>query len=407
VTGLPPTDGAAPDAVPVAAPSVSATAPAARLALPDAMRGFAIVSIMLLHNIEHFDLYFTPQGWPVWLAGVDKAVWNTLFFLFGGKSYAIFALLFGLTFQLQESRRAARGEDFRARFAWRMVLLLGFGILNSMFYQGDILSLYAVLGLSLIPVCRLGDRTVLLIALALTLQPYVLYELACAVNKPALTLPNPESWAYFGRAESYLKANSVLQAWWGNLTNGKTAVLKWSWENGRILQIPALFMFGMLAGRRKLFSLDQQARRFWLRTLPLSVLAFIPLYLLRDAHWLTADGLRRPASTMLTAWSNLAFMLILVSGFALLYRRALNVFAPLGRMSLTSYIMQSIAGTFIYHGFGLGLYQYTGATICLLIGLALALTQGALSAWWLRSHSQGPLEAVWHRFTWGNYFRVA
>jgi len=380
---------------------------AQRLALPDALRGFAIVSIMLLHNIEHFDLYFTPQGWPSWLSALDKGVWNTLFFLFGGKSYAIFALLFGLTFQLQDSRRAARGEDFRARFAWRMVLLLGFGTINSMFYEGDVLSMYAVLGLALIPVCRLGDRSVFLIALALTLQPFAWFELLRAWPDPALKLPDPASWAYFSRAESYLKGASVLDAWWGNFTNGKVGVLRWSWENGRIFQIPALFMFGMLAGRRNLFALEPAARRFWARTLLLAALAFVPLYFGKDAAWFTADGLRRPASTILIAWKNLAFMLVLVSAFALLYRPALDFFAPLGRMSLTSYMMQSVAGTVIYHGFGLGMYQYTGATLSLLIGIGLALAQRWFSAWWLRRHSQGPLEAIWHRFTWGKSFRMA
>lgn len=380
---------------------------AQRLALPDALRGFAIVSIMLLHNIEHFDLYFTPQGWPAWLASIDKGVWNTLFFLFGGKSYAIFALLFGLTFQLQDSRRAARGEDFRARFAWRMVLLLGFGLINSMFYQGDILAMYAVLGLALIPVCRLGDRTVFLIAAALTLQPFALFELLRALPDPALKLPDPASWAYFGRAEVYLKASSLWDAWWGNLTNGKVAVIRWSWENGRLFQIPALFMFGMLAGRRGLFALGPAARRFWARTLPAAALAFAALFFAKEASWLAADGLRRPASTMLTAWSNLAFMLLLVSAFALCYRHALDIFAPLGRMSLTSYMMQSVAGTLIYHGFGLGMYQHTGATVCLLIGLGLAVAQGYFSAWWLRNHTQGPLEALWHKLTWGKYFHMA
>jgi len=188
------------------------------------------------------------------------------------------------------------------------------------------------------------------------------------------------------------------------------AAINWSWENGRLFQIPALFMFGMLAGRRGLFVLTPEARRFWARMLLLAALAFIPLYLASDARWLVEAGLRRPASVMLTAWRNLAFTLVLVAAFALVYPKLLKVlgiFSPLGRMSLTSYIMQSVAGTLIYHGFGLGLYQYTGATFCLAIGIGLALLQGWFSAWWLRSHTQGPLEAIWHRFTWGNSFRMA
>src|SRR5476649_1656578 len=104
-----------------------------RLDVIDALRGFAIVSIMLLHNIEHFDFYFFPAGLPAWLKIVDSQIWDTLFFLFGGKSYAIFALLFGLTFFLQFDGREKRGEDFRPRFAWRLVLLLLFGMINSLF----------------------------------------------------------------------------------------------------------------------------------------------------------------------------------------------------------------------------------------------------------------------------------
>jgi len=75
--------------------------PNVRLHVVDALRGFAIVSIMLLHNLEHFDFYFFPQNLPVWMKALDKNIWDTMFFLFSGKSYAIFALLFGLTFFIQ------------------------------------------------------------------------------------------------------------------------------------------------------------------------------------------------------------------------------------------------------------------------------------------------------------------
>jgi uncharacterized protein len=104
----------------------------------------------------------------------------------------------------------------------------------------------------------------------------------------------------------------------------------------------------------------------------------------------------------------MAFMLVLVSGFVLLFRtgggfRTLNIFSPMGRMSLSNYMMQSVVGSFIYYGFGLGLYQYTGALYSLIIGIVLAVLQGFFSAWWMRHHRKGPLETVWHNATWVGY----
>lgn len=381
--------------------------PSERLAVVDALRGFAIVAIMLLHNIEHFDLYHTPANLPAWVASLDKLIWDAMFFLFGGKAYAIFAFLFGVTFALQSDRRAALGEDFRPRFAWRMLLLLGFGLINSLFYHGDILSLYAVLGLSLLFVARASHRLVLALACLLLLQPYALFELLRALPAPAAKLPNPESWAYFGRANAYLANGSLWEVWTGNLTNGKTGVVLWSWENGRLFQIPALFMLGMLACRLRLFADEPDAIQRLRRISLLALVLFVPLFFTVHAlnAWTGADGLKRPLLTILGSWSNLALAALLVSGFALVYRsgaarRPLAALVPIGRMSLTSYLMQSLVGTAIYYGWGLGLYASTGASSAILIGLALAGLQCWFSAWWLRRHGQGPLEALWHRATW-------
>jgi uncharacterized protein len=386
-------------------PSSMTNAP--RLDLVDALRGFAIVSIMLLHNIEHFDLYFSPPGEPGWLKGLGQGIWDTMFALFGGKSYAIFALLFGLTFHLQSDARARRGEDFRPRFAWRMLLLLGFGLVNSAFYQGDILAMYAVLGLALIPVARLRTRTVFLLACVLSLQPAAWIDALAALGSAPGKLPDPASWAYFGRADEYLKHGSLLDVWIGNLTNGKQGVLLWSWEMGRILQIPALFMFGMLAGRAGLFAVNDMNRIVWRRVFFGALLLLGPLLVVHghlDA-WVAADALRRPLNAICTPLLNLDVMLLLVTGFALLYRRpagarVLGVFRWLGRMSLTSYMTQSIVGTTLYYGFGFGLYATTGTLMALTIGIVLAVLQGSFSAWWLKHHKQGPLEALWHRLTW-------
>lgn len=378
-----------------------------RLFVVDALRGFAIVSIMLLHNIEHFDFYYTATGIPLWMQSLDKGIWVSLFFLFGGKSYAIFALLFGLTFFIQSDNQEKKGMDFRARFAWRLVLLLFFAFVNSAFYQGDILMTYAIIGFGLIPVAKLSNKVVLGIALFFMLQPFEWINVFYGIQHPEAVLGDPTSWSYFGKMGEYVTGNSIVNTLVGNLTNGRIAVAHWTWESGRVFQTLSLFMFGMLAGRKLLFATSDVNKLFWRKTLIISAISFVPLFMISLGleTWISSEAIRRPLLTIESSWSNMAFMLVLVSGFVLLFQterfhRILNIFAPIGKMSLSNYIIQSIIGSFIYYGFGLALYQYTGATYCLLIGISLAVCQGIFSAWWMKRHKQGPLETLWHKGTW-------
>ena len=92
--------------------------PNTRIDVADILRGIAIAGIVLLHFIEHLNFYSFPEP-----TGLDQAVWDTAFFIFGGKMYAIFALLFGLSFFIQNDNQAKKGVDFRPRFLWRMLLL--------------------------------------------------------------------------------------------------------------------------------------------------------------------------------------------------------------------------------------------------------------------------------------------
>lgn len=377
-----------------------------RLHVVDALRGFAIVSIMLLHNIEHFDFYYLPENLPDWMVALDKGVWDTLFFLFGGKSYAIFALLFGLTYFIQTDNQRKKGKDFRGRFAWRLLLLLGFGIINSTFYMGDILFVYALLGFTLIPVTRLSNKTVFTIALILMAQPVEIIKLIYGIIYTP-QLADPASWVYYEKIPEYLSSESIFTVLKGNIMNGKIAVLLWTWEYGRVFQTISLFMFGMLAGRYGIFGNSDSNAGFWKKVLLISIIAFIPLFYLKSniMEWITTVAVNRPLELIIRSWANMAFMLILVSGFVLLFKQKafhnkLNVLSAYGKMSMSNYILQSILGSFIYYGFGLGLYKYTGATYSLIIGLVLALIQGIFSTWWMKNHKQGPLESIWHKLTW-------
>ena len=379
-----------------------------RLGVVDALRGFALLAIVLLHNLEHYNLFFMPENVPAWLQTIDKYAWDTIFFLFAGKAYATFSLLFGFSFYIQFHNAEKRGIDFRGRFAWRMCLLLLFAQLHALFYNGDILLLYAVVGFALIPVCKLKDKTVFWIALILLLQPYEWGRAIYALINPDYVAVTGHFIPYAMRAEAATANGSFFDVLQSNIIDGQLYSIIWQVENGRLFQTAALFMFGMLLGRRKYLIKSEESVRFWKRMLIGAVIAFIPLYCLRIfvPDFITDSSALIPYNIAVPSYANFAFMVILVSLFTLLWFKKetgyswQSLLIPHGRMSLTNYISQSVMGVTIYYGFGLSMYKYAGATASLLIALLIFTVQLVFSRWWLVRHRQGPLEFLWRKGTW-------
>jgi uncharacterized protein len=378
-----------------------------RIEVVDALRGFAIMCIVLLHNMEHFEFVYEPTQFPEWLKNLDANILSAAYFLFGGKAYAIFAILFGFSFYIQNDNQNKQGKDFRGRFFWRMMLLLVFGFINTAFYQGDILTMYAILGLLLIPVSNLSTKTVFIIAVILMFQPMEWGKYIYMIFNPDY-IPTPNlSESYYKDISTYMNHGGFWDYMIGDVTKGKAASLLWSWENGRFFQAPALFMLGMLAGRKQLFSNIENNLLFWKKALKIAILAFIPLYIftfyLPDIE--TNEFALARLLVIFGSWSNFAMMTFWVSAFVILFystkvNSLLAKLIPFGKMSLSNYIIQSIVGSTLYYKYGFGLYQYTGATFCLLIGIILFLLNVIFCTWWLKNHKQGPLEYIWHKLTW-------
>jgi uncharacterized protein len=98
-------------------------------------------------------------------------------------------------------------------------------------------------------------------------------------------------------------------------------------------------------------------------------------------------------------------MVIIVSSLTLLFQiknvgKKLMYFSAFGKMSLSNYILQSMIGSAIYYGWGLAMYQYTGATYGIFIGLVSVLIIGKLCVLWSKNFKQGPFETLWHKATW-------
>lgn len=384
-----------------------------RIEVVDALRGFAVLAIILVHNLEHFifPVYPDPASQPEWLNILDEGVFSVTFSLFAGKAYAIFSLLFGFTFYIQYTNQQIKGKDFGYRFLWRLLLLTIFATLNAAFFPaGDVLLLFCVVGLFLFLVRKWSDKAVLVTAIILLLQPVEWFHYIASLFNPEYTLPNLEVGDMYKEVAEYTKEGNFWKFIWGNVTLGQKASLFWAIGAGRFLQTAGLFMLGLLIGRKQLFVTSDNNTRFWVKALIVSAILFCPLYQLKVTLYDNSDAvmIKQTVGVILDMWQKFAFTAVLVSSFVLLYQK--ESFKKLtsglrfyGKMSLTNYISQSILGAIIYFPFGLYLAPYCGYTVSLLIGFVLFLLQVSFCKWWLKGHKQGPLEGIWHKLTWINY----
>lgn len=377
-----------------------------RIEVVDALRGFAVMAILLVHNLEHFIFPVYPENAPGWLSTLDQGVFSIVFTLFAGKAYAIFALLFGFTFYIQSNNRKKQGRDFGYRFLWRLVLLAGFATLNAAFFPaGDVLLLFVVVGPVLFFTRNWSDRAVIVTAVVFLLQPVEWYHYIASLLDPAHRLPDLNVGGMYAQVAEYTKAGNFGDFILGNITLGQKASLLWAVNAGRFFQTAGLFLLGFYIGRKQLFVSSEKNLRFWVGTLIISAVAFAPLYALKELVMQNDVIVQQSAGTVFDMWQKLAFTLVLVASFVLLYRNrrfaeAVGSLRSYGKMSLTNYISQSVIGAAVYFPFGLYLAPYCGYTLSLLIGILVFLLQVWFCKWWLAGHKQGPLEYIWHKWTW-------
>lgn len=377
-----------------------------RVDVADVLRGFAVLAIILLHSIEHFNFYSFPDTTyqSAWLNFLDKAIWDGLFFMFGGKAYAIFALLFGFSFFIQHDNQRMRGNDFRLRFCWRLVLLFLIGQLNAAFFTGEILVMYSLIGFILVLTCKLSTRTIMIIASIFLIQPYAIYQLIRSVADPAFQPVTFNTGAFWAATFEMQSNGNFIDTVSVNLWEGQLASLAWAWDHGRIFQTAALFMFGMLIGREEWF-LRKNLHK-WGIVLSVALISFFPLYGLNNMVGNFIDDARilSQLKLIVSSLSNVAFMLILLCGVMFGYystktiSRLLSKLIPYGRMSMTNYVTQGIVGATLFYNWGLHLQL--GITASELVGIGIFIVQYAFCRVWVNHHSHGPLEYLWKKATW-------
>ncbi len=381
--------------------------PNTRIDVADVLRGIAIGGIVLIHFIEHLNFYLFPEPSSEFMAKLNQCVWDSTFFLLAGKMYAIFSMLFGLSFFIQHDNQAQQGSDFRPRFLWRLVLLFLFGLFDLLFYNGDILTVYAVCGLAVVPFIRANNKVLTAAALFFALQPIEMVYIVLGLINPDTPPLNLGSGELFDAILPAQAEGSWFDVAVMGILKGFPVNFTWSIEFGRIMQTIFLFLFGIIIGRRRLLYDEGGNVQIWKRVLVWALCAtvvLIPLYKYVP-DMVDVPCIKQSLGVQFKMWRNFAMMLVIVSSVVILFYRTtarnfLIKIAPYGKMSLTNYLTQSIIGGFVFYHWGLGLYRYSGHTTSLLLGVACVALQYVFCRWWLSRHSHGPFELLWRRLTW-------
>lgn len=384
-------------------PVTSAIPKPRRIELVDAIRGFALLGICLVHFMEYFELYWINQD--------PTLLHNTIFFLFAGKAYAIFALLFGLSFFIIMDNQAQKGVNFSYRFAWRLVVLLIIGYLHTLLYLGDILSVLGIIGLSLLFVQTLGNRWLLVAAAFCLLQSPFYYQFYAALNDWPGANDAPSHWTVFPAVYSALTKASFSELFIINSWDGLTAKWLFFVESGRGIQLVGLFIVGLILGRIGFFTEVERFAKARVIALVLALAATVLFYFLESyIKQLPADTFQPKGMAKMYleqiagSYLSTAIMASLLLLFIQLYLwrpagKMLNVLAPCGRVSLSIYLIQSVAGIPLFYPAGLGGYLTLGQTNSLLIGIAFYALLIVVAHWWVKQFYYGPVEWLWRSAT--------
>lgn len=369
-----------------------------RLPEVDALRGLALFGILVV-NITAFASAYYGRGMtdPAFTGPAGRLVEGLISFVFETKCYLLFSFLFGYSFTLQMRSAERAGQALVLRIARRQIGLWLIGLAHAaLLFHGDILTTYAVLGCFLLMLRHWSDQSALRLAAGLVVVTATVWAGLGGLQLLAGEVVDPL--AVHAEAAAALAAYGGTP---GTVIGGHLQELSGMWILLALVQAPtalAMFLCGLVAGRRRLFERDEEARPLYRRLLRLALLIGLP-----GSAIYTYTSMQQPG----TGWEVLGLAVSIltgpflaggyVAGAMLLFNIATGaclvvVLAPAGRMALSNYLGQSLACSLIFTAYGFGLVGQIAPLGVMGIAIGLYLCQLAVSAWWLRRHAYGPLE---------------
>jgi uncharacterized protein len=411
-------------------------APADRLLPLDALRGVAVLGILLM-NIVGLGLPHAAYADPSIIGNrtpLDFWVWAANAVVSDGKFRAILSMLFGASVVLMADRAARAGAgDAAAVHLRRHLWLAVIGVVHAylLFWPGEILFTYAIAGLPLFAFRNLSPRMLILLGtLVLALQAprtalqnaeladasHTLRRLDAEMRTPGASTPaqNDARKAALETLSGDKPSPAQIQASIADHRGGYLRNVASAFGTNLYLESTYLFttgfwdavgpmLIGMALVKREVFT-AARSNRFYLTVAAVGYGVGLPLNIWVVADW-TRHGFEAGArwvvfdeiTRMSIALGHVAAVMLLCRA-----RAALALMGPLaatGRMALTNYVMQTVAAVAIFSGVGLGWFGALARHQLYFVVAAIWVTQLIVSPLWLRAFRFGPLEWVWRSLT--------
>jgi uncharacterized protein len=374
------------------------------------VRGFALFGVLLV-NMYNFGAYAAEWG-----GFFDRISFTVMHSVFETKSWRLFSLLFGFGFSLQmlkaETQAASLGFYFR-----RLVILLLIGMVHTLFYDGDILALYAALGILLLAFRKLETRFLLvLVVLLLAVSP--VGNAILSANQGTLELSTETAPTLAERREGHPYLGTVNEV----IKTNATAMLRIIWTDPlgseSSVAVFAMFLLGLYVGRRRiLHDIPQHlplVRKAFYWGLGAGITSAVAEWLL-GYHFGYTVFRANTASTgirflgdILFVYGSTALAVGYGAGIVLLahgrkWMSALRLLENLGKMALTVYLSGTLMFTILFYGYGFGQLLLIGPTGVTAYAILFFSVQLVFCAWWLRRFRFGPMEWAWRSLT---YWKV-
>lgn len=382
-----------------------------RIELIDILRGLALFGIITANMRGFFgpaEAYFDSR--LLWRGLGDSIAQGFVEALIQGKFVTLFAFLFGLGFAIQMTRAEERGRKIWF-YPRRLAILLLFGIVHSfLIWWGDILFAYALMGFFLIPFRRRKQKTIAIWALALAVLPVFLglgwYVAGRLGHAPSGSPPKPDT---VKRAIEIYSHGS-----WREIMNQRFR--DWMLLNANFIFTPVFLLPRFLAGlwiwRSGLLTHPWDYRGALKLTCLLGVVIGLPANILvAVVGGFESINMNQPSAAAVLSIVPFtiavpALSACYASGIALLalsekWRPRVQPFAAVGRMALTTYLMQSIICTLLFYSYGLGWFGRIGPALGLIPTFVVFAAQVWFANWWLAHWQFGPVEWVWRSLTYG------